>query len=90
MELHSSYLLADAAKFSDSLRQDGVITAALELGLSAIILLMLMLQHSATRALRCRAANSLPMYADKSIFAGPRHSKNAAKKVVHAVLTRRT
>eukprot|EP00959_Pyramimonas_sp_CCMP1952_P320463 6706330-Pyramimonas_sp.AAC.1 len=76
MELHNSNMLADIKKFYDSLRQDGVITMALELGFSARVRPMLALQHSTTRALRCRAACSLPICAAQYIVAGPRHSNN--------------
>eukprot|EP00959_Pyramimonas_sp_CCMP1952_P213483 4466635-Pyramimonas_sp.AAC.1 len=51
---------------------------------------MFMLQHSSARVLRCKAAYSLPIYADKPILAGSRRSNNVAKTIVYAVLARVT
>ena len=86
----NSNLLADVEGFYYSLRQDGVISPALELGFSARALLMLMLQRSVTRALRWQRACSTPIFADKSMPVGSRYLNNVAKIVGYAVLARIT
>ena len=90
MSLHESVLLADIENFYDSLRIDRVVTAALDMQFPARPLTLMMIQHSATRGLRCQGSFSLPICSDRSILAGSRHSNNVANTVVYGVMARLT
>jgi len=84
--IHSSIALLDIKRFYDSLSFPKIVKAAAEFGFPTRILALSLQFHLTPRFLRLDNCYSQPLYADKSLLAGARHSNNLARALVYHVM----